>query len=268
MKKALLGTMALAALMAAPATAADLARPAPVYVPPPPVVVAIFSWTGFYIGANVGGHWGKDQITTTTAVANFPLVGEAAGIDAQSPASLTPNGFIGGLQAGVNWQFNSVVVGLEGDVNWLGGSTSRTLLFGVPVTAGDFISDSTKTNFLATIRPRLGIAFDRALPYITGGVAFGTVKTTDTLGVAAGTVLDVTNGSTSRTGWTVGGGLDYAFTNNWIGRIEYLYVNLGTFDSALACTFAPCVSASDTIVHHKYSDNIVRVGLNYKFGGF
>jgi outer membrane immunogenic protein len=270
MKKVLLGTFALAALMAGPATAADLARPAPVYVPPPPIVVPIFSWTGCYIGGNVGGHWGKDNLSSTTDPVGWGVAG-AAFIDGRlSPGSYNPDGFIGGIQGGCNLQYNSFVFGAEADADWLGGTTSRTVINNVPVAPpviGDFMANSTNATFLSTVRARLGVAADRALFFVTGGAAFGTVKTTDSFSSFGGTVLATTSNSTTRTGWTVGGGLEYAFTGNWIGKIEYLYVNLGTFDAVIP-SCVTCAVGSDITVHHQYRDNIVRVGLNYKFGGF
>jgi outer membrane immunogenic protein len=105
------------------------------------------------------------------------------------------------------------------------------------------------------------------LPYVTGGVAFGTLKTTDSASVFSGTLLESTSDTTTRTGWTVGGGLEYAFADAWSARVEYLYVNLGKFDTAIPC-LALCIDAVDVVVHHKYSDSIVRAALNYRFGGW
>jgi outer membrane immunogenic protein len=137
-------------------------------------------------------------------------------------------------------------------------------LTGIPVVAtGDFMTDSTKATFLATVRPRIGVVFDRALFYATGGVAIGTVKTSDLFAGFGGTVFKTTSNTTTRTGWTVGGGLEYAFGNNWSAKVEYLFVDLGNFDTIIPNSAAG--APDSTTVHHKYTDNIARVGLNYQF---
>lgn len=247
--------------LASIASAADMPAKRLIHRAPVP----IFSWTGFYVGVNAGGHWGRDKVTTTTSVVNFSGAA-AANIDAATPGTNSPSGFIGGLQAGYNWQVSNIVLGLEGDVNFLTGNSSRSFLFPGPApAAGDLFTTKAKSNFLATVRGRLGVTFDRALLYATGGLAIGTIKTTDSITVTAGTVLETTSNSTSRAGWTVGGGLEYAFTNNWSAKIEYLYVDLGRFDTSIPCVVACAVSEPDIIVHHKWTDNIARAGLNYRF---
>jgi outer membrane immunogenic protein len=241
--------------------------------PPPsapyraPVIVPYYSWTGCYIGANVGGHWGTDKITTTTSANNF-APGGAAFLDGLTPASYHPQGVIGGVQGGCNVQFSSFVIGFEADADWLGGTQSRTIVVGAgaPVAAGDFVTNSTNATFLATARARLGVALDHTLLFVTGGAAFGTVKTTDTLGTFGGLLTSTTTTTAKRTGWTVGAGFEYAMTGSWLLRAEYLYVDLGTFDAPILCG-ALCVDVNDTVVHHKYTDHIFRTGISYKFGG-
>jgi outer membrane immunogenic protein len=247
------------------ASAADL--PIPAYSPPLPIA---YNWTGFYVGLNAGGHWGKDDVTTAASVPNFDaaIAGAAAGFDAGAAGTNKPSGFFGGLQVGYNWQFYNFVVGLEGDVNGLTGSKSRSVFYAGPLpAAGDTFATSVESNFLATVRGRLGLTFDRALVYATGGLAVGIVKTTDAATVFGGTLLESVSDTTTRAGWTVGGGLEYAFTPNWSAKLEYLYVDLGSFDTAILCAPgpAPCLTATDITVHHKWTDNIARVGINYKF---
>ena len=106
--------------------------------------------------------------------------------------------------------------------------------------------------WLATARLRLGYAFDRWLPYLTGGAAFGDVKATR-VGLNSAGTNDV------MAGWTVGGGVEYAFLGNWTAKLEYLYVDLGKFDCSTAC--GPVV---DNV---SFQTNVVRAGLNYKFSG-
>src|SRR5262249_21349157 len=146
----------------------------------PPVYV--FTWTGCYVGLNVGGHWGADQITTTTTVANFGG-GGAAFLDTLTPATLRPQGIIGGGQGGCNLQYSYLVAGFEVDADALAGTTTRTVT--APpnpfIATGDFLTNAAQTTFLATVRGRVGVAFDRVPLFATGGAAFATIKTTDTL---------------------------------------------------------------------------------------
>jgi outer membrane immunogenic protein len=264
MRKIAIGFAAIAALIGTPALAADLGRP--VYKAPPPAPPApVYSWTGWYVGANIGGHWGTDKITTTTDTGGGFGPAGAAAIDATSPTTLKPQGVIGGVQAGYNWQINTWLFGIEGDADWLGGSASRTIPPGVipVINSGDFMIDSVKATFLATVRPRVGVVFDHLLLYATGGLAVETIKTTDTFGHFGGTIVTTTSNTTTRAGWTVGGGLEYAFANNWSAKLEYLFVDMGSFDAAIPGTAA---GFPDVItVHHKYTDNIFRGGLNYQF---
>jgi outer membrane immunogenic protein len=263
--------ISIIALGAATASAADLA-PRP-YAKAAPIVEAVFSWTGFYIGGNVGGHWGRDSITTTSNPVGFPPPTNA---DTLSPVTLKPQGVMGGFQVGYNWQMNNVVFGIEGDANWLGGTASRHFAYPFlpPFSPafGDYIENSTSAAFLGTIRPRIGLTMDRLLLYVTGGVAFGSVKTTDSFCIQGCATpvgnLATVSGTTTRTGWTAGAGIEYAIGNNWSVKAEYLYVDLGSFNTLIPS--APnCVppGACSFVVHHTYTDNIARLGVNYRFGG-
>ena len=227
MKKYLLsGVAALGLLAAGAASAADLpSRKGPVVAP---VYVPAFTWTGFYVGANAGYAWG--QIDSS----NFGIV---------NPFS-DPDGFVGGGQIGYNYQIGQWVVGLEADFQGADlKSTARNL-------AGT-VTASNEINWFGTVRGRVGYAFDRFLPYVTGGFAYGNVKNKVT--APTFTFSD----DNTQYGWTVGGGLEYAFTNNLTAKVEYLYVNLdkesftvpgGTFTSNVETKFS-----------------VVRAGLNYKF---
>jgi outer membrane immunogenic protein len=267
MIRLLLAGTALAALMVGgPAMAADQAVKAPIFTKAP--MMPVFSWTGFYFGGNAGGHWGQDNVSTTTTVANFGLA-SATAIDLASPTKLKPTGWLAGVQAGYNMQVNHVVLGFEGDADWVNGSASRSLVFPGPLpAAGDTLSDTTQANFLATLRPRLGAAFDHSLLYITGGLAVGTVKTTDSMTTFGGTVFEQGSATATRIGWVAGGGFEYAFVDNWSAKIEALHVDLGgTYDTGIPCV-AGCAAGAgtDIVVHHKYTDNIARFGINYHLG--
>jgi outer membrane immunogenic protein len=257
MKRLPAAGVAVFALMA-PAMAADISTSAPIYSKAP----APWTWTGFYIGGTVGGQRGTDSITSGSDPIGWTPAG-AASIDGSSATSIHPQGFIGGVEAGYNWQINSFVLGLEADMNWLSGTATRNLtLVGIPgLTAGDVMTNMTHVPFLATVRPRLGVTFDHALLYVTGGLAIGTLQTTDSfLSLSPATVTQ----SSSLAGWTVGGGLEYAITRNWSVKGEYLHVDLGNAN-ALIPTCAACVAGSDIMVNHKYTEEIARFGANFKF---
>jgi outer membrane immunogenic protein len=264
-------SIASAALMAGAAQAADMpvkAYRAPVTVPAP-----VFTWTGFYVGANAGGHWSKDELTAVGDPTGF-VVAAAAELNARSAGSVSTTGFIGGAQIGYNWQMNRVVLGLEADGNWRSGKASRSITYtgAVTLNPADIMTNSTHGTWLATVRGRAGVTFDRVLLYATGGVAVGEIKTTDTfcsfgcIVAPPGTLASV-SGTTTRTGWTAGGGLEYGITNNWSLRAEYLYVDLGSFNTNIPpCPFcAANAVTNNVVVTHKFTDNIGRLGINYRF---
>jgi outer membrane immunogenic protein len=271
MKKLLLGTFALAALMAGPAMAADLARPAPVYVPPPPVpvVVAVFSWTGFYIGANIGADWQRASFTSNE------IGGAHIGTDpaeaAAGTGSNTATGFTGGGQIGFNWQYDSLVVGAEADINGISGKPSiGPGPFPFTVVAGPTftLANTANATWLATVRGRIGFAADRVLVYLTGGAAFTTVKFSQSYSdnCCSSTPLTTFSTSSEKTGYALGGGLEYAFTNNWIGRVEYLYA--GGF-ADVGGSYLATAGSGNSDLHSgsgKLNISMARVGLNYKFG--
>lgn len=228
MKKYLLASVAALGLVAAgAATAADLpSRKGPVAAPI--AYAPIFTWTGFYVGANAGYAWG--QIDST----NLGIV---------NPFS-DPDGFVGGGQIGYNYQVGQLVFGIEADFQGADLKATARNLAGT-VTA------SNELNWFGTVRGRVDYSFDRFLPYVTGGFAYGNVKNSVT---GPGFAFRDDN---TQYGYTVGAGLEYAFTNNLSAKIEYLYVDLdkesftvpgGTFTSNVDTKFS-----------------VVRAGLNYRF---
>jgi len=226
MKRFLLTTVALAAL-SAPAAAADLATAYPVKA----IAAPVFSWTGFYIGTNVG--FGGDKFNYDLYALTVPV----------ASASVTSSGWFLGGQLGYNYQFaNNVVAGLETDIQWA--DISGTVSVG-PYSAGSSV------DYFGTIRARVGYAFDRFLPYLTGGAAYGRTSTDASVGVAA-----VSRANTSW-GWTIGGGGEYALTNNWTVKTEYLYVDLGSANNI--ATIGPVSLDNETRFHS------IKAGVNYKF---
>jgi outer membrane immunogenic protein len=262
MRKLLPGSIAFAVLSfglgLAPAMAGDLDVAMPPYkaaapMPPP------FSWGGFYVGGNLGGHFSRDEITTVTD----PGFAGAAFVDAASTINMSSHGFVGGLQAGYNFAGIGGVWGVEVDVNWLGGTATRTLT-GIPgLPAADALTNSAQLSFLSTYRMRWGIPFDRALVFVSGGFALGTLKTTDTF-AQVGLPAQTISTSNFAPGLAFGGGADFAITPNLWVRGEYLFVLLKNTNATIPATAG---NADDVAVTHEYSDNIFRLALNYKLSG-
>jgi outer membrane immunogenic protein len=215
---------ALALAAGGQALAADLPAPPP-YIPAP---VPIFTWTGIYLGVNGGYAFGDSNWSAPPpATGNF-----------------STDGFLIGGTIGGNYQWGQFVLGIEADADWqnLNGTTYST--------CGSY-GCTTQSEWLATIRGRAGYAWDRILVYGTGGAAFGDLQ-------AAAGVLPFS--STTQVGWTAGGGIEFAFTPNLTGKVEYLYVDLGS----QSCPAGSC-SYSGPATTVSLTENIVRAGINYKF---
>ena len=244
MRHFLLSTVAIAAL-AGQAFAADLParKEAPVYVAPAP----IYNWTGFYGGVDIGGSWGNANLW----VPGNPLT---------FSHNASNNGVIGGGFIGYNYQINNFVIGLQGEFDGTGNGNSRfTSAVG---QFGDVFQSSFNQNWIASLDGRLGYSgfgWDRTLFYVIGGVAWSQ---------QSANLTDLTTGfgvnrSSTQTGYDIGGGVEYAFTNNWTGRIEYRYYNFGNNTNSFN-DFA--LIPAGTFYRTTLTDNVVRVGLAYKFG--
>ena len=211
------------------ANAADMAVKAPIYKAP---VAVPFSWTGWYVGLQGGYSWGRSQLTQGTAATNwFDVKG----------------GFIGGT-LGANWQFQNIVLGIETDAAWSdikSGPQPSSATFGCGSGPCE-----TNVTWFGTTRGRLGLAWDRFLVYGTGGVAYGFVHSR-----IDNTAPLFDDGGKTRVGWTAGGGVEYAFTNNWSAKVEYLHIDFGTYDIG---TSVPTPQAQTHL-------DLVRGGLNYRF---
>ena len=260
MKKLVLAaTVIVTFAAAAPAMAADL-RVAPMHTKAP-VAAPAFNWTGFYVGANLGGGWARDTDSVTASITG---VGAISG-----NADTTASGVIGGGQIGYNWQAGNIVFGVEGDIDGSAESSTNTILCPVAFCRGVIASStvSDKVEDFATARARVGLAFDRWLVYVTGGASWQTVNASDTA-TAAGVNTALFSSTTTRGGYAVGGGVETAlWGNNWIGGVEYLYLDSGTFSTG-AASLAPIPRApvgSTLATTARIQNSILRGRLSYKF---
>ena len=246
------------ALLSTTALAADLPsrRAPPVYAPPPPIPV--FTWTGFYVGGQVGYEFGRSNAFSYVAATG-------AGLDG---VSASKNGVIGGAHVGYLFSTQSLpvlgglfggsgfgtggVIGIEGDVD---GTSARANYF-LPVTG---VANNSRDDIQGSVRGRLGVAFDRALFYATGGAAFGGINESYSNPVTG--AFD--SRSHTRVGYTVGGGVEYAFTNNLSVRVEYRYTDYGRFTDNLTNSTLGVANVS-----HRETNNRVQAGFSYKFDSF
>ena len=279
MKKLLLSSTALLGLPLS-AVAADLPRRAapPVYAP----AIPVFTWTGFYVGANAGYAWGNND--NNGDVFFFPPGSIVGSGDTTGTLTLFNNGrgnedgFTAGGTVGFNYQMGAIVVGIEGDLNWadigrngnsnFGGSYTFVgtpgLAFAPP--AATVATNGNGIDWFGTIRARAGVAFDRALIYGTGGFAFGSGGNNGN-GFCGGLAFGCGNDDDWRGGWTAGGGVEYAFTNNLTAKVEGLYVNLGDGNKNVGAVFN--LPTNTLFLGNNRGDDsfgLVRVGVNYKFG--
>jgi outer membrane immunogenic protein len=218
MKRVLLAGVALAALMGS-ASAADIPRRVverPVAAPVP--YVAAYNWTGFYVGLNGGWGWGADT--------------DGSG------------GLVGGT-VGYNWQMNQVVFGLEADIAWSGIESDGD------VCRRGLRCDAS-IDWFGTARGRVGLAMDRFMPYVTGGLAYGDVSATRAAGLP--------DRSEMQAGWTLGAGMEFALTAPWTAKLEYLYVDLGDLDNFCGRRCGP--GGPNNV---EFNAHIIRAGLNYRF---
>jgi outer membrane immunogenic protein len=249
--KKLLGGIAISAFLAAPALAADLPARMPVKAAPAPVV-AVYSWTGCYIGGHGGWARARTQLTNTANTTAFGDLAPGQGF------SVSDSGGIAGGHIGCNWQNGQFVFGIEGAGGWLGIKTSfLNTVFGA--------ADDTfeiKSSWIASIAGRAGIAVNNWLFYAKGGFAASgwKVAVSDFVGANQGSGND----KNTHTGFVVGGGIEYGLTPNWIIGVEYDYYRFNSQSYQLAGTAAPASYAFD----FKPRDVHAVVGrLSYKFGG-
>ena len=285
MKRILIGSVAVVSLLSATSGfAADLSPR--MYAKAPLATAVVYDWTGFYIGGNAGYSWGRERtdgnLTGTQNVSVFRTAGPTLVSSVDTVLGTLPltgradvNGFIGGGQAGYNWQRGTWLFGLEADFQ---GSDERghgdvCTVAGCPL-GSSVLTANYKLDWFGTARGRVGfLPTERVLLYATGGLAYGHFA-------ADAPLIPLSWGST-RAGWTVGAGVEAAIDRNWSVKLEYLYMDLGSIGSSGASasmvtnalntptpgfntvTTTTLTSAFNT----RFTDNILRAGVNYRFGG-
>jgi outer membrane immunogenic protein len=263
---------AIATVAATSAMAADLPMKQPVYTKAPVYVEPIFDWTGFYVGGNLGYSWGRSS--DTSAITN------GAGTLVFSSVDRTDlNGIVGGGQIGYNWQMQNWLFGFEADIQGTDEkgthgylcpqSTCLPNIVGAAVVLGPAVTEalSQKIDWFGTVRGRIGVlAAPKVLLYATGGLAYGEVASNATIApVTTGISAAIPGVNTTNVGWTVGAGVEGVIAPNWTARLEYLYVDLGRVSGSFATTIGTTNLVST--FSSRVTDNILRAGVNYKFGG-
>jgi outer membrane immunogenic protein len=282
MIKTLLLASAATALLAGAASAADLPRraaPPPVFTPVP-----VFTWTGFYAGFNAGYAFDASSNNTNS----FAVPGGPGGFTGGGPGTTAffsqrnQEGFTGGGQIGYNVQFtpgSGVVVGIEADAQYLDFGRNRNNGFAAGLSPAYYVTDPrglSSLDFFGTVRGRIGYAFDRVLVYGTGGFAYGSGSADRSFGGFAGN-------DSFRTGYAVGGGIEYALpTDSFLNffrssavtlKVEGLYVNLDRQKNTAGGVFyGNLLAPNGTAYLNGAAANtefaVVRAGLNYKFGSY
>ena len=251
MNKMLLARAAALALsMAGPAVAADM------QAPPLAPFAQRFNWTSCYLGGHVGGAFAHKDLTDPVQLVQDSFLGTGATVGVTT-ASTSPGGVVVGGQIGCDYQFASTwVVGIEGGASGanMKGSTTVLLPLGNP---GDNAVVTARTDFIPSVTGRLGYAFDNVLLYARGGVAWAGDKYT-AVGSFAGTGFGF-EGLNLRTGWTGGGGVEWAFARHWSASVEYDYYQFGNGNVLMS----DAINVFAGVVDAKQSAQVVKVGLNF-----
>lgn len=236
--------------------------------PPPPPPVAVPGWTGWYIGGSLGYGWGDASVgiaSGTPVLAALITVGSV-------PTSLTtdPDGWLTGLQLGYNYQIDKLVLGVEADFSLtdISGNAAAAIPGAVLPFALYTTSAEQRLDWLGTLRGRVGfMPIERLLVYGTGGLAFG--RTDDSANIRRSAILlnftVPASESLTQVGWTAGAGVEYALTNKWSVKAEYLYYDLGSATLTGNETPPPLLVATRSATYtFTTSGSIVRLGVNLK----
>ncbi|TAL59755.1 MAG: porin family protein [Legionella sp.] len=222
-------------------------------------------WNGVYVGLNAGGLWGENQFYSNNLGSAY-----AAGIPLLTDATLKDTGFIGGAQIGWNYQYNSLAFGVEGDLDYANLNVNRTASSPTASTLSAIITQHFSTDWISTIRGRVGYAANKWWVYGTGGLALAKMNLNDQ--VCSGPTA-LTPGCASMAqdkvdwGWTAGAGLEWKFSTNLSAKAEYLYVDLdnSAYTSLFTNTSGVIIPNSNINHNHEFTANIARVGINYFF---
>jgi outer membrane immunogenic protein len=253
----------LAALYSAPVFSAGLTLPGD------PSVV----WTGPYVGVTAGGQWTDADIHLNTVNGPGALYSptDIPGLNAVGSPNLSDSNGIFGGKVGYDYQWNSFVFGIEGDMSWFRFDKSAVTT-GNPFAffstgAADF-NTKVSTSWLATIRPRIGYSWNQFLFYGTGGLALSSIKFSDSYfahtPLGAGNDYETSSSSSTKIGWAVGAGIDYAITSNVIVSLEYLHIDLGSTEASGGVTSGNPNTATFNFSTKLQSD-MARIGVKYKF---
>ena len=274
MRKQLLGSVAALVLVGSSVALAAPKQPVPSVDP--------WTWTGWYVGANVGYSWGRSDSSATFSAAP----------SSTSSSKFNMDGAIGGFQGGYNYQSGMWVLGGETDFQWADQRGSADGTFACPAAICQLGNPGTrapngtgtttplpvvvttynqKLDWFGTVRGRFGgTVTPSTLLYATGGLAYGHITTSGSMsgqtftgGTTAPTTGSAFSANTTKTGWTVGGGVETRVMGNWTAKFEYLYVDLGrvSVTGSLPTNFIP----TSVTISSKITDNILRAGVNYKF---
>jgi outer membrane immunogenic protein len=255
--------------IASAASAADLPHKAPAYIPPP---APVYNWTGFYVGLHAGYGWMRSDTSLDALFNGIPT--SFASVDAEEIPDrfrIDTSGFIGGGQAGVNYQINRALIGIEADLSYSGikgdSTISGSVTSGGPPVTQPFLSvQSQDLKWLATVRGRLGyLPTDSLLLYATGGLAIGRLEESHRLQfLGVGGTTYVGSDNSTRSGWTVGAGAEYRISGNWTAKLEYLYFDLGS-TTVIATDVASPGNPFKERAQFDHTGQIARAGVNYKF---
>jgi outer membrane immunogenic protein len=245
MKKILSAALIVAATSVA-ANAADMSMP----YKAAPVAQSLYNWTGFYLGGTAGGGIANSDHTSP----DF----------ASPPAKFNETFGMVGLTAGYNWQFGHTVLGIEGDYNWANVDTTKDILLGGG-SDNDFATSRFRMSEFATLRARGGLAFDRTLIYATAGAAFAHIRNTTTLSNSE-SGISVASEDKWKTGLAVGAGVEFALTQNWTLKGEYLLMQFQNSDAPLVNANGLTCNTANCRMNYSESLQLARIGVNYKFG--
>jgi len=265
MNKLVFGAAIAVVALGTPVFAADMPAKAPAAAPPVP------AWAGCYVGANAGAVWSHARFDWSANAAAF---GGADVLNSYGSNNLDRWGGTAGIQYGCNFQSGAIVIGYESDIEWTGiDKTVNSSFPGNGVVVPEAFTEHVRSQWLTTSRIRGGyLVTPSVLLYATGGMAFAKVKFEDSVaffnGAGAVTAVNAVSQSRNRFGWTLGAGAEWMFAPNWTAKIEYLHVDLGSLsDVSYNLNFASGVNTSGFIAHrHRVTEDIARVGVNYKFG--